>query len=43
MEQFFEAAANMGRGGKKGKNLNELKQELEIDVHRVKVFFRLKI
>jgi sodium/potassium-transporting ATPase subunit alpha len=28
----------MGRGsGKKGKNLNELKQELEIDVHRVSV------
>ena len=23
--------------GKKGKNLNELKQELEIDVHRVSV------
>merc|ERR1712055_978995 len=29
-------AGTMGRGsGKKGKNLNELKQELEIDVHRV--------
>ena len=25
----------MGRGGKKEKNLNELKQELEIDVHKV--------
>merc|ERR1712001_22340 len=31
-------AGTMGRGsGKKGKNLNELKQELEIDVHRVSV------
>merc|ERR1712168_1160341 len=31
-------AGTMGRGsGKKGKNLNELKQELEIDVHRVTV------
>merc|ERR1712227_714137 len=31
-------AGRMGRGsGKKGKNLNELKQELEIDVHRVSV------
>merc|ERR1712130_208639 len=31
-------ACTMGRGsGKKGKNLNELKQELEIDVHRVSV------
>merc|ERR1712088_1241313 len=29
--------ANMGRGAKKGKNLNELKQELEIDVHKVDV------
>merc|ERR1712032_1464835 len=27
----------MGRGGKKEKNLNELKQELEIDVHKVDV------
>jgi len=27
----------MGRGAKKGKNLNELKQELEIDVHKVDV------
>ena len=27
----------MGRGEKKGKNLNELKQELEIDVHKVDV------
>merc|ERR1712088_1100162 len=26
-----------GRGAKKGKNLNELKQELEIDVHKVDV------
>merc|ERR1712180_488180 len=25
----------MGRGGKKEKNLNELKQELEIDVHKI--------
>jgi len=32
------AAGTMGRGsGKKEKNLNELKQELEIDVHRVSV------
>merc|ERR1711936_707309 len=31
-------AGTMGRGsGKKEKNLNELKQELEIDVHRVSV------
>merc|ERR1711981_862415 len=31
-------AGTMGYGsGKKGKNLNELKQELEIDVHRVSV------
>merc|ERR1712226_836725 len=29
--------AIMGRGAKKGKNLNELKQELEIDVHKVDV------
>merc|ERR1719249_172084 len=28
---------SMGRGGKKEKNLNELKQELEIDVHKVDV------
>merc|ERR1712227_645284 len=29
-------AGRMGRGsGKKGKNLNELKQELEIDVHKI--------
>ena len=27
----------MGRGQAKGKNLNELKQELEIDVHKVSV------
>ena len=27
----------MGRGGRKEKNLNELKQELEIDVHKVDV------
>merc|ERR1711981_1332797 len=33
----------MGRGsGKKGKNLNELKQELEIDVHKVSVDELLK-
>merc|ERR1711971_673145 len=31
-------AGTMGRGsGKKEKNLNELKQELEIDVHKVSV------
>merc|ERR1712088_572751 len=30
-------STTMGRGGKKEKNLNELKQELEIDVHRVSV------
>merc|ERR1712055_90735 len=31
-------AGTMGRGsGKKGKNLNELKQELEIDVHKISV------
>merc|ERR1712038_1297684 len=30
-------STTMGRGGKKGKNLNELKQELEIDVHKVDV------
>merc|ERR1712223_669561 len=29
--------ATMGRGGKEEKNLNELKQELEIDVHKVDV------
>merc|ERR1711910_311210 len=28
-------STTMGRGGKKEKNLNELKQELEIDVHKV--------
>merc|ERR1711887_101622 len=32
----------MGRGGKKEKNLNELKQELEIDVHKVSVDELLK-
>jgi len=31
------STGRMGRGGKKGKNLNELKQELEIDVHKVDV------
>merc|ERR1711953_360319 len=30
-------STTMGRGGKKEKNLNELKQELEIDVHKVDV------
>merc|ERR1711935_868335 len=30
-------AATMGRGQAKGKNLNELKQELEIDVHKVPI------
>merc|ERR1711990_890262 len=36
-------AGTMGRGsGKKGKNLNELKQELEIDVHKVEVSELLK-
>merc|ERR1712227_827409 len=36
-------AGRMGRGsGKKGKNLNELKQELEIDVHKVSVDELLK-
>merc|ERR1712158_316938 len=28
-------STTMGRGGKKEKNLNELKQELELDVHKV--------
>ena len=35
--KLAEAAGKMGRGAKKGKNLNELKQELEIDVHKVDV------
>merc|ERR1712115_463649 len=36
MGTLAQAAGRMGRGsGKKEKNLNELKQELEIDVHRV--------
>merc|ERR1712226_283162 len=30
-------STTMGRGDKKEKNLNELKQELEIDVHKVDV------
>merc|ERR1712115_422579 len=38
MGTLAQAAGRMGRGsGKKEKNLNELKQELEIDVHRVSV------
>merc|ERR1712213_177860 len=38
MGTLAQAAGRMGRGsGKKEKNLNELKQELEIDVHRVTV------
>merc|ERR1712051_90993 len=38
MGTLSPTAGTMGRGsGKKGKNLNELKQELEIDVHRVSV------
>merc|ERR1712117_507330 len=38
MGTLAQATGRMGRGsGKKEKNLNELKQELEIDVHRVSV------
>merc|ERR1711953_1437516 len=38
MGTLAQAAGRMGRGaGQKEKNLNELKQELEIDVHRVSV------
>merc|ERR1711910_41033 len=38
MGTLAQAAGRMGgRGGKKEKNLNELKQELEIDVHKVDV------
>merc|ERR1712051_492266 len=38
MGTLSPTAGTMGRGsGKKGKNLNELKQELEIDVHKVDV------
>merc|ERR1711910_163678 len=38
MGTLAQAAGRMGRGsGKKEKNLNELKRELEIDVHRVSV------
>merc|ERR1712051_255098 len=38
MGTLSPTAGTMGRGsGKKEKNLNELKQELEIDVHRVSV------
>merc|ERR1712240_495597 len=38
MGTLAQAAGRMGRGsGKKEKNLNELKQELEIDVHKVSV------
>merc|ERR1711868_232835 len=36
MGTLAQAAGRMGRGsGKKEKNLNELKQELEIDVHKI--------
>merc|ERR1711868_37727 len=38
MGTLAQAAGRMGRGsGKKEKNLNELKQELEIDVHKVPI------
>merc|ERR1711910_213105 len=38
MGTLAQAAGRMGRGsGKKEKNLNELKQELEIDVHKVSI------
>merc|ERR1712115_142588 len=38
MGTLAQAAGRMGRGsGKKEKNLNELKQELEVDVHKVSV------
>merc|ERR1712079_735395 len=43
MGTLAQAAGRMGRGsGKKEKNLNELKQELEIDVHKVSVDELLK-
>merc|ERR1712115_485446 len=43
MGTLAQAAGRMGRGsGKKKKDLNELKQELEIDVHKVSVEELLK-
>merc|ERR1711937_147365 len=43
MGTLAQAAGRMGRGsGKKKKDLNELKQELEIDVHKVEISDLLK-